>query len=82
MGNMGNNSVRLPVTFYCDWMLGKQVATVGEKLKIDFRAEFFNVLNHTVFALPDNNLSSGTFGKSSSTAVDNRQIQFMLKFNF
>jgi hypothetical protein len=80
LGNLGTNTVRMPTTVVCDWMLGKRVFST-EKLNLDFRAEFFNMLNHPVFALPVTALNSGSFGKSSS-ADNGRQIQFMLKFSF
>ncbi len=80
LGDMANNSVRMPVTFYADWMVQKRVFTT-EKIWLDFRTEFFNVFNHPVFALPVTSMASSSFGKSSS-ADPGRQIQFMLKFSF
>jgi hypothetical protein len=81
LGNLANNVVRMPATFICDWMLGKRMVT-SETLNLDFRAEFFNMLNHPVFAFPQASLSSGSsFGKSTS-ASDGRQIQFSLRFSF
>jgi hypothetical protein len=61
-------------------MIGKRIFDT-EKLNLDFRAEFFNVLNHPVFAFPVTALNSTSFGKSAS-ADPGRQIQFMLKFSF
>jgi hypothetical protein len=81
LGNLANNVVRMPAAFVCDWMLGKRMVA-SETLNLDFRAEFFNMLNHPVFAFPQASLSSGTsFGKSTS-ASDGRQIQFSLRFSF
>lgn len=55
---------------------------LGEKLKTEFRAEFYNAFNHTQFLTPDGNFShTGTFG-SVSSARDPRLIQFALKLLF
>jgi hypothetical protein len=55
---------------------------IGETKHFEFRAEFFNVFNHTQFLNPDGNISDGTdFGRVKHTR-DPRQIQFALKFAF
>jgi hypothetical protein len=54
---------------------------VNERLTIQFRCEFFNLLNHTNFNLPDNFVGSPTFGQLVS-AQDPRRVQFALKFLF
>jgi hypothetical protein len=46
---------------------------------IEFRAEFFNVLNLVNFGLPSNILRGSGFGIISKTAGPSRQIQFSLK---
>jgi hypothetical protein len=69
-----------------------------EQLGLQFRAEFFNLFNHTNFANPQNNQSSATFGKitatvgsATATAVGTtagvagggpRVIQFSLRVQF
>ena len=53
----------------------------AERLNVQFRAEFFNLLNRTNFNLPDNFLGSPTFGQIIS-AQDPRRMQFGLKFLF
>jgi hypothetical protein len=83
LGTLGNNVVRMPSTFTFDLMFGKRLYG-NDKWYVDFRSEFFNILNHPVFGLPTANLSAGggsLFGKSTS-ATDGRQIQFMLKIGF
>jgi hypothetical protein len=47
-----------------------------------FRAEFFNAFNTPQLGTPGGTLGTGTFGVVTSTAVDQRQIQFALKYSF
>ena len=52
-----------------------------------FRAEFFNILNHSNFGTPTPIVFSGTnpspaAGAINSTATTSRQIQFGLKLSF
>ena len=49
---------------------------------LDFRFEVFNALNTPQFGAPGASQGSSTFGKISSTAVDNREIQLGLKYFF
>jgi hypothetical protein len=55
---------------------------IGETMHAEFRAEFFNIFNHTQFLNPDGNFSDGAdFGRVTHTRQP-RQIQFALKFSF
>ncbi|MGA9799058.1 MAG: carboxypeptidase regulatory-like domain-containing protein [Terriglobales bacterium] len=67
---------------YTDWdfSLFKNIR-VGESKDVQFRAEFFNILNHTNFRLPDSDMNSPTFNQILE-AQPPRLIQFALKFNF
>ena len=59
-----------------------KLINVGETKHFEFRAEFFNIFNHTQFLNPDGNISDGAdFGKVKRTR-DPRQMQFALKFAF
>ncbi|HWY69188.1 MAG TPA: TonB-dependent receptor [Terriglobales bacterium] len=53
-----------------------------EKSKLQFRAEFYNALNHPQFANPDTNFASSTFGVISATAVNPRVGQLALIYSF
>jgi len=60
----------------------QKIVPVAEKEHFEFRAEFFNIFNHTQFLNPDGNISDGTdFGRVKHTR-DPRNIQFALKFAF
>ncbi len=54
---------------------------VREKFNIQFRAEFFNVLNHTRLGNPNTNRSSSAFGRILGT-LDPRVGELALKFQF
>jgi hypothetical protein len=53
-------------------------------VRVQLRAEAFNVFNTTVFRHPTQfaNIASATFGQITSTAVDARQMQFAFRFEF
>jgi hypothetical protein len=54
----------------------------NESSTVEFRAEFFNALNHPQFSNPDNNFTSPTFGVITSTSVNARVGQLALRFAF
>jgi hypothetical protein len=88
-GDLGRNTLIGPGLFNMDFSVFKNnyVRKISETFNVQFRAEFFNVLNHTNFA-PSGNLSaftqagqpnSGTFGQLTTTQGQNRIIQLALK---
>jgi hypothetical protein len=83
-GNSGTGIVDGPAQSNLDLSLSKTVIVNWpiEKSSFQFRAEFFNTLNHPQFANPDTNFTSPTFGVISSTAVNPRVIQLALKLAF
>jgi hypothetical protein len=54
----------------------------SETRRVDFRAEFFNIFNHTQFFNPDGNTSDGSQFGQVVQARDPRLMQFALKFFF
>jgi hypothetical protein len=64
----------------CDFSAFKNIK-VTESKEFQFRAEFFNILNHTNFRLPDSDISSPTFNQILA-ARSPRLIQLALKFTF
>jgi hypothetical protein len=81
-GNVGRNSFRTLDLFQWDLGVNKNFALpFREGMALQFRSEFFNVLNHTNFGFPDANISDAAFGTIRSTYPP-RQIQFALKLLF
>jgi hypothetical protein len=79
-GTAGRNIAQGPG--YDDWDFSafKNIA-ITEFKQLQFRAEFFNVLNHTNFRLPDSDISSRTFNHILG-AQPAREIQLALKLLF
>ncbi len=87
-GNAGRNSLVGPGLANLDASLRK-TTVLTERTNLQFRAEFFNVLNHTNFGTPNEVVYSAagttpspTAGVITSTSTTSRQIQFGLKLLF
>jgi hypothetical protein len=79
-GNAGRNIGVGPR--FSDWDLSVfKNFRVTESKAVQFRAEFFNVLNHPNFRLPDSDISSPTFN-TVQAALPPRVVQLALKFLF
>jgi hypothetical protein len=79
-GNAGRNSVWGPGNKNWDFALFKN-GKIVERLSYQFRAEFFNFLNHPSFGCGgclSNTIGAGNFGQITA-ANDPREIQFGLK---
>jgi hypothetical protein len=83
-GSLGN----APRTICCgphisntDFAILKTIS-LSETRHIDFRAEFFNIFNHTQFYNPDGNTTDGGQFGQIIQAKDPRLVQFALKFFF
>ncbi|HYM07794.1 MAG TPA: TonB-dependent receptor [Terriglobales bacterium] len=80
-GNLGRNTFTGPGWSNLDFSLVKDTK-ITETKKLQFRAEFFNILNHATFGTPGATLGSQSFGISTGTATTERQIQFGLRLMF
>ena len=56
--------------------------TLTEQVKLQFRAESFNALNHPIFNNPNTNPTNGSFGRTTGTQAAARTFQFALKLMF
>jgi hypothetical protein len=83
-GNSATGIVNGPGQANLDLALSKAVTLNWpvENSRLQFRAEFFNALNHPQFSNPDTNFTSPTFGAVTSTAVNPRVGQLALRFEF
>jgi hypothetical protein len=85
-GNVGRGVLTGPGLVDLDVSLFK-TTRLRERATLQFRAEFFNAVNHANFATPNATVfSSGaissTAGLITATATTSRQIQFGLKLGF
>jgi len=79
-GNERRGAVNGPGLWRYDLALMKNT-TLREGVNLQFRAEAFNVFNHTNFSTVGTTLGSSTFGKVTNTR-DPRIIQLALKLGF
>jgi len=63
-GTLGRNALRGFPLSELDFTIRRKIA-LGERVNLQFRAEFFNLLNQPNFADPVNNLSNSLFGRST-----------------
>jgi Carboxypeptidase regulatory-like domain/TonB-dependent Receptor Plug Domain len=89
-GDLGRDTIIGPglLNFDASVFKNNYIRKISETFNIQFRAEFFNILNRTNFAPPPvanlsvfqaNGTQTATMGKITSTQHDNREIQFALK---
>jgi len=79
-GNVGRNAFRAPGFEQWDFAANKNFL-IREGINVQFRSEFFNLLNHTNFGVPDTKTTDAAFG-TIRTTYPSRQIQFALKLLF
>jgi Carboxypeptidase regulatory-like domain/TonB-dependent Receptor Plug Domain/TonB dependent receptor len=83
-GNVGRDSIYGPGLLNLDFSVIKHTR-ITEKLDSEFRAEFFNIINHTNFGQPNPDaltFISPTAGQITTQATNPRQIQFAIKLLF
>ena len=81
-GNSAPYSVFGPA--FSDWDTGIfKNFMIRESMRLQFRTEFFNALNHPSFGLPAANISTpAQVGRITSTTSTARNIQFALRLDF
>lgn len=73
-----------------DLSLAKAMPLIKEKLRMEFRAELVNALNHPIFEVPTGgtfgvtpvSITATNFGRTTTTTTLPRQVQFRLRFTF
>ena len=80
-GNAGRNTLRGPGLNDLDVSVSRNFSFT-ERVKLQFRAEAFNLTNTVAFGLPNANVSGGTPGVITSLAADPRIMQFALRLGF
>jgi hypothetical protein len=91
-GNVGRNTLVGPGLTNLDFSVVKNnnVRRISESFNVQFRAEFFNILNHANFNVPSlgdtntnmlngNGTVNGSAGLLTQTTTDPREIQFAIK---
>jgi hypothetical protein len=80
IGTARRNSVTGPSLFTINAALYKNIP-IKDRLRVQFRAEMFNILNHPNFAPPlaNNAILQGNTGQITATQLDNRQIQLGIR---
>ncbi len=79
-GNFGRNVLHGPGINNWDLAAFKRTK-IRESHTLEFRAEFFNLVNHAQFLNPDGDIGSPNFGRVTDTQ-DPRIIQFGLRYIF
>jgi hypothetical protein len=89
LGNASRTPLSGPDFVNTDFSVIKQFALPWENMGLNFRAEFFNLFNHTQFATPNAagglfvpDFNASAFGAINSTVNNPRLVQFGLKLTF
>lgn len=75
-------NIRSDFTRGMDFSLFKTSRIYKERLRLQFRAEAFNLTNTPVFSAPNANIQAATVGQVNSQANPPRQVQLSLKLLF
>ncbi len=83
LGTAGRTPLSGPDFVNTDFSLVKHFPLPHEGMRLDFRAEVFNIFNHPQFGSPNSDFNSPiNFGVVNSTVNNPRLFQFGLKFLF
>jgi hypothetical protein len=83
-GTLGRNTFRGPGYFNVDFMLAKSIglpSVAGRRSDVQLRFEVFNLFNTTNLTLPQRNMTSPQFGRSTE-ALPGRIFQIAGRFTF
>jgi Carboxypeptidase regulatory-like domain len=82
LGNASRTPTSGPNFVNTDFSAIKTFGLPREGMRLQFRAEFFNLFNHAQFGTPGGDINSATFGVVNTTVGTPRVIQFALKLTF
>ena len=80
-GDAGRNILYGPGRVNVDLSLFKEFP-VGQRVRVQFRAECFNLFNHSQFDLPNATIGTASAGTITGIVGTPRQLQFGLKASF
>lgn len=80
-GTSGRNAYRGPDLVNFNLSLAKTTFLYEERVKLEIRADFFNIFNHAEFQNPNTSIGSPQFGQISTTG-NPRIIQLAARFSF
>ena len=90
LGNAGRNTIRGPKLVNLDFSATKNnpIHRISETFNVQFRAEIFNILNHSNFVPPEPYSGAGIFASDGAAGADGsmdvlatqpRDVQFAIK---
>lgn len=80
-GTLGRNAFRGPDLSNINLSMAKEILLTENRVKLEIRGDFFNLLNHAEFLNPSTSMTSSLFGQISSTNPA-RIIQLSARFSF
>lgn len=81
-GTLPRNFLRGPGRFNLDMAFSKTTPILGDRMKLELRADFFNLLNFVEFLNPNTNMDNArVFGRITSTYAP-RIVQVAARFSF
>ena len=80
-GDVGRNSIYGPGLETLDLALVRDFG-LTERMKFQFRGEFFNVLNHTNLGTPDRFVNTPQFGTITQATTPGREVQLSARLTF
>jgi hypothetical protein len=80
-GNTNRNVGNGPSQINFDFSVFKDIPIDNEgRARLQFRAEFFNIMNTPQFQIPNRTFNTPQFGTITETINDNRDVQLALRF--